>query len=49
VTGTPDEQHRAFMDAAITIKRRIELMLALPMHKLDALSLHQHVRDIGAQ
>jgi arsenate reductase len=47
VTGTVDEQHRAFMDAAVTLKRRIELMLALPLPKLDALSLQRSLRDIG--
>lgn len=47
VTGTVDEQRRAFMDAAVTLKRRIELMLALPLQKLDALSLQHRLRDIG--
>jgi hypothetical protein len=29
------------------LKRRIELMLALPMEALDSLSLQQQMREIG--
>ena len=30
VEGSDEQKAKAFMDAAITLKRRIELMLALP-------------------
>jgi arsenate reductase len=47
VEGTDDEKARAFMDAAVTLKRRIELMLALPMSSLDRLAIHHEVKQIG--
>lgn len=39
----------AFREAALVLKRRIELLLALPVSALDALSLQQAVRDIAKQ
>jgi len=47
VQGSQEVQAHAFLDAFVTLKRRIELMLALPLAKLDALSLHKEVKDIG--
>lgn len=47
VTGSDAQRHKAFIDAAMLLKRRIELMLALPMDSLDELSLQKSVRDIG--
>ena len=40
---------RAFLDAFVTLQRRIELMLALPLQRLDALSLRREVDRIGQQ
>ena len=39
---------RAFMATAVGLRRRIELMLALPIDKLDRLSLQREVNAIGA-
>jgi len=47
VEGPDDVKARAFHDAAVTMKRRLELMLALPLPNLDRLALHQEVKDIG--
>jgi arsenate reductase len=47
VQGDDAKRLRAFEDAAITLKRRIELMLALPLASLDSLSLQRELRDIG--
>jgi arsenate reductase (thioredoxin) len=47
VTGDENRRHCAFLDTALTLKRRIELMLALPLHKLDALALTHELRTIG--
>lgn len=47
--GSADEQARAFWDAATTLKRRIELMLALPLASLDRLALQHRVREIGSR
>jgi arsenate reductase (thioredoxin) len=49
VEGSDDDKAQAFMAAAVTLKRRIELMLALPMPSLDAQRVQQEVRDIGTR
>lgn len=38
---------QAFVDTAVMLKRRIELLLALPLDKLDAMALHHEVNQIG--
>ncbi|EYC51327.1 arsenate reductase [Hylemonella gracilis str. Niagara R] len=48
VQGNEEAQERAFRAAFVTMKRRIELMLALPLDKLDRLAIQQQVRAIGA-
>jgi len=45
--GSEEAVERQFMDTALTLKRRIELMLALPMERLDALAIQREMRDIG--
>jgi hypothetical protein len=40
-------QDKAFWDAATILKRRIDLMLALPLASLDRLAIRRQVRDIG--
>ena len=47
--GSEAEQRRAFKDAAHALKRRIELMLALPLDKLAPMSLQQQLDAIGKQ
>lgn len=47
--GLGEERPRQFRNAAITLKRRIELLLALPIHRLDGLALQREIRDIGRQ
>ena len=42
-----DAKRRAFADAYLTLKRRIELFAALPVDKLDAMALQQQMADIG--
>lgn len=49
VAGPAEAQAQAFRDAAVTLKRRLELMLALPLPSLDRLAIHKHVKDIGTQ
>lgn len=49
VEGTEEQQRKAFTDAAITLRRRIELFLSLPLKSLDAMSLQRELRDIGRQ
>lgn len=49
VASDQEEMDRHFRDAAFTLKRRIELLMVLPLHSLDKLSLHAHVQEIGKQ
>lgn len=49
VEGPSALQEKAFLDTFVALKRRIELMLALPLHKLDALSLQREIKDIGSR
>ena len=45
--GTEEEKAQAFLDAAITLKRRLDLFLSLPIDSLDSMSLRKQVSDIG--
>ena len=47
--GSAEVTQRVFWDTATVLKRRIELMLALPMDALDSLSLQQRMRNIGTR
>ena len=47
VEGTDDDKRRAFHDAFVVLKRRIELFASLPLAKLDKLALTARLRDIG--
>ena len=49
VEGSDDAKRQAFRSAAVTMKRRLELMMALPIDKLDALAIHKEVKDIGTR
>lgn len=46
-TGSDTERRRAFDDALLTISRRIDLLLALPIHKLEKLALQRKVNEIA--
>ena len=48
-TGSPDEIAWAFRDAFVTLGRRIDLFLSLPMEKLDTLAVKKEVDRIGRQ
>jgi protein-tyrosine-phosphatase len=47
VQGTDGEKQRAFDDALLTISRRLDLFLALPIEKLSKLALEHRVQSIG--
>jgi arsenate reductase (thioredoxin) len=49
VTGTPEEVERAFRDAFVTLSRRINLFLSLPLASLDALAIKKEIDRIGLQ
>ena len=47
VEGDEDTRRRAYLTAFATLRKRVELLVALPLDKLDRLALQQYARDIG--
>ena len=47
--GTPAQQAKVFLDTALVLKRRIELMLALPLATLDSLAIQREIDAIGGR
>jgi protein-tyrosine-phosphatase len=47
VTGTQEEVDRAFQDAFLIIRRRIELFASLPLEALEKHSLQKKLDEIG--
>lgn len=45
--GADEEKRRAFLDAYLLLRRRIELFASLPLARLDKLSLQSRLREIG--
>lgn len=46
-SGSEDERRRAFQSAWLMLRRRIDLLLALPLDKLDRIATQQELRDIA--
>jgi len=49
VVGDEATRRAAFREALLLIRRRIELMLALPLEKLERMALEARVRAIGIE
>ena len=49
VNDSDEEKRKAFKDALFVLRRRIELFASLPFETLDRISLHQHIKRIGAE
>jgi arsenate reductase len=47
VEGTEEEKRRAFSEAFVILKRRIDLFASLPVDKLNKLALREHLEEIG--
>jgi arsenate reductase len=47
VQGSEERKRAAFRDAASALRRRIELLVALPMDKLDRSTSHAKLKEIG--
>ena len=47
VEGSEEHKARAFMDAALVLKRRIDLILALPLQSLAGMALQREIDQIG--
>ncbi len=45
--GTAEQRTKVFWDTAVVLKRRIELMLALPLGSLDRMALQNEITNIG--
>ncbi len=48
-SGSEADKAQAFWDTALILKRRIELMLALPLSTLEQSSLQREIRAIGTR
>lgn len=49
VDGSDEHKRKVFGDTAVVLKRRIELMISLPLASLDRLAIQREIRDIGAR
>ena len=47
IDGTEAERRRAFQSAWMMLRQRVDLLLALPLDKLDRLAMQQQLRAIG--
>ncbi len=47
--GSEEEKAKLFWDTAIILKRRLELMLALPLASLDRMAIQREIKDIGTR
>ncbi len=47
VEGSDEQKQRAFREAFLILRRRIELFASLPLDKLTGLALRDRLRDIG--
>lgn len=47
--GTDEQKAKVFWDTAVVLKRRIELMLALPFASLDKMAIQREIKDIGTR
>jgi arsenate reductase len=49
VQGSDEDKAKAFWEVATILKRRLDLMLALPLASLDRLAIQHKIRDIGTR
>lgn len=47
--GSDEDKRLRFRDTAVTLKRRIDLMLSLPIKSLDSMALQHEIKDIGTR
>ena len=47
--GSDADKRAQFRAAAVTLKRRIDLMLSLPMASLDSMAIQRELKDIGSR
>lgn len=49
VSGSDDERRAAYRDAFATLRRRVELLVALPIDSLDRMARERELRAIAAE
>ncbi|HRH85587.1 MAG TPA: arsenate reductase ArsC [Rubrivivax sp.] len=49
VQGDEAVREKAFLDTFITMKRRIQLMLSLPLASLDRMAIQKEIKGIGSR
>lgn len=49
VEGSDERKQQVMHEVALVLKRRIDLLLSVPIEKLDNIALQKAVRDIGQQ
>lgn len=49
VEGSDEVKAKAFTDTVVVLKRRIELMLAVPLARLDKMAIQREIKDIGTR
>jgi arsenate reductase len=49
VQGSDAVVRKAFIDTFVTLQRRIQLLLSLPLASLDLLAIKRELRDIGTK
>jgi arsenate reductase len=49
VEGDEDTRRHAYLEAFAVLRRRVELLIALPVDKLDRLALQTRAQEIGTQ
>jgi arsenate reductase len=47
--GSDEEKTKVFWDTAVILKRRVELMLSLPLASLDKMSIQREIKGIGTR
>lgn len=45
--GSDEDKRLRFRDTAVTLKRRIDLMLSLPIKRLDSMAIQREITGIG--
>ncbi len=49
VLGSEELRYKAFLETFVTLRRRIELLMALPLTSLDAIAIKREIVQIGKQ
>jgi hypothetical protein len=47
VSGSDEDKRRAFRDVMIGLKKRIDMLVDLPLEKLDALSIQSELKKLA--